>query len=131
MLFDGDKFALITPPSDSYVPKRLEQQLSYETKIKDGLYGNLTTGDINNDGRADIIMVEYNRNHTEILALDSNIKPIPAMRFKIFEEKGYRDSKKSKVTLEPREMKISDVTNDGKDDLVTIIHDRIIIYPQD
>lgn len=131
LLFDGDKFALITPPSDSYVPKRLERQFSYETKIKDGLYGNLTTGDINNDGRADIIMVEYSRNHIEILALDSDMKPVPTMRFKIFEEKGYRDSKKSKVTLEPREMKIADVTNDGKNDLVTVIHDRIIIYPQD
>ena len=60
------------------------------------------------------------------------MKPIPAMRFKIFEQKSYRQSKSpGKSGVEPRELKIADVTGDGKDDLVTVIHDRIIIYPQD
>ncbi len=132
LLFDGDKFALITPPNGSQTPQHLEQLFSYETKIKDGMYGNLAAGDINGDGRVDIIMVDYNRNHIEILALDSNTKPIPAMRFKIFEQKSYRDSKEQvRPSVEPREMKIADVTGDGKNDLVTVIHDRIIIYPQD
>ncbi|MHC4596383.1 MAG: hypothetical protein ACYS19_15760 [Planctomycetota bacterium] len=110
----------------------MEQQFSYETKIKDGTYGNLTAGDINSDGRTDIIMVEYRGNHMEILALDAGAKPVPAMRFMIFEQKSYRDSKgRTKSTVEPRELKVADITNDGKNDLVTVIHDRIIIYPQD
>ncbi|MHC4482561.1 MAG: FG-GAP repeat domain-containing protein [Planctomycetota bacterium] len=133
LLFDSEKFTLITPPTGDNVPEHLEQQFSYETKIKDGAYGNLTAGDINRDERADIVMVEYKRNHIEILALDSQIKPIPAMRFKIFEEKSYRQGKRGrgKFSIEPRELKIADVTSDGKDDLITVIHDRIIIYPQD
>jgi len=130
LLFDGGKFALIMPPTSNQFQQNLEQQFSYETKIKDGLYGKLTAGDINSDGRTDIIMVEYKRNHIEILALDHNTKPIPAMRFKIFEQKSYRDST-TKVGAGPRELRIADVTDDDKDDLVTIIHDRIIIYPQD
>jgi hypothetical protein len=131
LLFDSEKFALITPLSGGSVAQHLEQQFSYETKIKDGIYGNLTAGDINSDGRTDIIMVEYRRNHIEILALDASVKPIPAMRFKIFEQKSYRDSKsRIKPSVEPRELKVADVTSDGKDDLVTVIHDRIIIYPQ-
>ena len=130
-MFDSDKFAFITPPGIS-VPRHLEQQFSYETKIKDGMYGNLTAGDINSDGRTDIIMVEYKRNHIEILALNSENKPTPAMRFKIFEQKNYRDRKGTgKSRVEPRELKVADVTGDGKNDLVTVIHDRIIIYPQD
>ena len=132
LLFDGEKFALITPPSGSEVRYHLEQQFSYETKIKDGIYGNLAAGDINSDDRTDIIMVEYKRNHFEILALDSDMKPTPAMRFKIFEQKSYRGSQsRVKPGVEPRELKVVDVTGDGKDDLVTVIHDRIIIYPQD
>jgi hypothetical protein len=132
LLFDSGKFALITPSSGGNTVQNLDQQFSYETKIKDGIYGNLTAGDINSDGRTDIIMVEHAQNHIEILTLDADGKPIPAMRFKIFEQKSYRDSKpRSKVGAEPREMKIADVTSDGKDDLVTVIHDRIIIYPQD
>jgi len=132
LLFDSEKFALVTPPSGSSIPQHLEQQFGYETKIKDGIYGNLTAGDINGDGQANIIMVEYKRNHIEILALDSQDRPIPAMRFKIFEQKSYRDSKKAtRSRVEPRELRVADVTGDGKDDLVIVIHDRIIIYPQD
>ncbi|MHC4436488.1 MAG: FG-GAP repeat domain-containing protein [Planctomycetota bacterium] len=132
LLFDSKKFALITPPSDKKFAQNLEQQFSYETKIKDGIYGNLAAGDINSDGWTDIIMVEYGRSHIEILALEADEKPVPAMRFKIFEEKSYRDSKpRPKASAEPRELTVADVTGDGKNDLVTVIHDRIIIYPQD
>jgi hypothetical protein len=132
LLFDSEKFALVTPPGEGNPAKRLERQFSYDTKIKDGLYGNLTAGDINSDKRTDIIMVEHKRNHIEILALDAGLKPVPAMRFKIFEEKSYSESTDAtKVGVEPRELRVADVTGDDKDDLVTIIHDRIIIYPQD
>jgi len=131
LLFDSGKFAFIAGPSGSDVARHLEQSFNYETKIKDGIYGNLTAGDINHDGRTDIIMVEWRRNHIEILALDASLKPIPAMRFKIFEQKSYRDKGPPKPNVEPRELKVADVTNDGKNDLVTVIHDRIIIYPQD
>jgi hypothetical protein len=132
VLFDSGKFALITPPSSSNFTQLMEQLSSYETKIKDGMYGNLVAGDINEDGQTDIIMVEYRNNHIEILTLDADLKPIPAMRFKIFEQKVYRDIKGlPKSRVEPRELKIVDVTNDDQEDLVTVIHDRIIIYPQD
>ena len=132
LLFDSGKFALITPPSGNNITQHLEQLFTYETKIKDGTYGNLTAGDINGDSQTDLIMVEYRNNHIELLALDADFKPIPAMRFKIFEQKDYRNSKGlPKSRVEPRELKIVDMTSDGKDDLVTVIHDRIIIYPQD
>jgi hypothetical protein len=132
LLFDSGKFALVTPPCGDNVTQYLEQQFSYETKIKDGIYGNLTAGDINSDNRTDIVMVEYKQNHVEILALDADDKPIPAMRFKIFEQKSHRDSERiNRMNVEPRELRIADVTGDGKEDLVTVIHDRVIIYPQD
>jgi len=131
LLFDSEKFALLTPPSAEAMPQHLERQFSYETKIKNGRYGNLAAGDINSDDRADLIMVEFRRNHFEILALDSGFTPTPAMRFKIFEQKSYAQSKLAGAAVEPRELSIADVTGDGKNDLVTVIHDRIIIYPQD
>ncbi len=131
VLFDGEKFAIITGPSAKNPARVLEQQFSYETRIKDGVYAHLAIGDINSDDRADIIMVEYKRNHIEILALDAEYKPVPAMRFKIFEQKSYRQGdKSSKSSVEPRDMAVADVTGDGKNDLVILIHDRIIIYPQ-
>ena len=130
LLFDSEKFAIVTAPDSDNVSHHLESLFNYETKIKDGIYGNLAAGDINRDGRSDIVMVEYKNNHIEILALDAENKPTVAMRFKLFEKKSFRN-KKVKANVEPRELKIEDVTGDGKNDLVTVIHDRIIIYPQD
>ncbi len=132
LLFDGEKFAISTPRPERRGQHYLEQNFSYETKIKDGKYGNLTAGDINADGRVDIIMVEYVRNHIEILTCDAQGEPLPTMRFKVFEEKSYRDRRQeSQMTAEPRQLKAGDVTADGKADLVAIVHDRIIVYPQD
>ncbi len=131
LLFDGEKFAVIIPPSAKTNRYRLEQKFSYETKIKDGAYGNFTTGDINHDKISDIELVEYKHNHIEILSLDSAGKPVPAMRFKIFEDKTFRESRPQAPAVEPRQIKAADVTGDGKNDLITLIHDRIIIYPQD
>jgi hypothetical protein len=131
MLFDSEKLAIVTPLASGDAVQHLARRFSYETKIKDGRYGILTAGDINSDGRTDIVTVDYKRNYIEILTLDAG-KPVPAMRFKVFEQKSYRTTgTRAKVSIEPRELKISDVTGDGKNDLVTVIHDRIIIYPQD
>ncbi|MBN2019821.1 MAG: VCBS repeat-containing protein [Sedimentisphaerales bacterium] len=130
VLFDGEKFAVVLSPKDA-VSCKFEKMFSYETKIKDGAYGNLATGDINSDGLVDLIMVEFKHNHIEILTLDSSGKPVPAMRFKIFEDKSYRRERPQGTGVEPRELKVADVTGDGAADLVTVIHDRVIIYPQD
>jgi hypothetical protein len=138
LLFDSKKFALLKPEGQANIARDIEQKFNYETKIKDGSYGNLTAGDINSDGLADLIMVEYKNNNIEILTLGNQTsassvepkKPAVGLRFKVFEEKAYAD-KAGKSTVEPHELEVADVTGDGKADLVTVIHDRIIIYPQD
>jgi len=134
LLFDGRKFSLVKPPAPSAgeeLSPVLERKFIYQTLIKEGLYGNVTAGDINNDGRIDIIALDYKGNNIEILALGPNYEPVPAMRFKVFEKKTYSRNNKKPGRVEPREMQVVDVTGDGKSDLITVIHDRIIIYPQD
>ncbi len=129
LLFDGDKFALISPGKKNM---GLEKVFSYETKIRNGRYGRLVVGDINSDEQADIVMIEHLRDHVEILALDNERKPVPAMRFKVFEEKSYQKKQgRGSGRVEPRYLGIADVTGDGRNDLIAVIHDRIIVYPQD
>ena len=130
VLFDADKFALITPRSGNI---KLEQQFSYETTIKEGKYANLISGDINSDDRSDFVIVEYKRNHLEILTLNDAMQPVSATVFKVFEQKSYREEERrsGQALVEPSELIIADVTGDGKKDIVAIIHDRIIVYPQD
>lgn len=134
LLFDGEKFAIIETPGNQNDFARLEQKFSYETKIKDGSYGIFTTGDINGDGVVDIILVEYKNNNIEILTQNQAGNPVPAFAFKVFENKTYREARQSISTVsgvEPGELKIADVTGDGKPDLIAVVHDRIIVYPQD
>jgi hypothetical protein len=131
LLFDGEKFAIVKTPGNQGDFARLERKFSYETKIKDGSYGILTTGDINGDGVVDIILVEYKNNHIEILTQNSAGNPVPAFAFKVFEDKAYRESRQPMPGVEPSQLKVADVTGDGKADLIAVIHDRIIIYPQD
>jgi hypothetical protein len=131
LLFDGEKFAIVETPGNQGDFACLERRFSYETKIKDGFYGNLTTGDINGDGVVDIILVEYKNNHIEILTQNPAGNPVAAFAFKVFEDKAYRETRQPTSGVEPSQLKVTDVTGDGKADLIAVIHDRIIIYPQD
>jgi hypothetical protein len=131
LLFDGEKFAIVETPGNQGDFARLERKFSYETKIKDGFYGILTTGDINGDGVVDIILVEYKNNHIEILTQNPAGNPVSAFAFKVFEDKAYRETRQPMSGVEPSQLKVADVTGDGKADLIAVIHDRIIIYPQD
>ncbi|MEZ6068593.1 MAG: FG-GAP repeat protein [Planctomycetaceae bacterium] len=48
--------------------------------------------------------------------------------FKVFEDKSFHSDGSS--GLEPREMVIADVNGDGRNDLIMLIHDRLLLYPQ-
>ena len=133
LLFDGTQFALLdlTPAQETVLPESLEPLFTHETSIEDGRYSNFTCGDLNADGRPDLACVDYKKNHIEILTLPPNADtPVTATCFRVFEEKNYSESN-TRSLAEPRELLTADLTGDGLDDLVTIIHDRIIIYPQD
>jgi hypothetical protein len=101
---------------------------SYETSIKDGHLTDVVLGDLNNDGRKDLVFLETEKNYLDIVTYDANHKLVPATRWQVFEERSFR-SRRSELP-EPREALVTDVTGDGKNDLVVLVHDRIIVYPQ-
>jgi FG-GAP-like repeat len=101
---------------------------SYETPIKDGHLNDVVTGDLNNDGRKDLVFMETAKNYLDLVIFDAHHKLVPATRWQVFEERSFR-SRRSDLP-EPREALVADVTGDGKNDLVIIVHDRILVYPQ-
>jgi hypothetical protein len=101
---------------------------SYETPIKDGHLNDVVSGDLNNDGRKDLVFLETAKNYLDIVMFNKNHKLIPANRWQVFEERTFR-SRRSDLP-EPREALITDVTGDGKKDLIVLVHDRILVYPQ-
>jgi hypothetical protein len=102
---------------------------SYETPIKDGHLGDVVTGDLNSDGRKDLVFLETARNYLDLVLLNEHRKLVPANRWQVFEERTFR-SRRSDMP-EPREAAVADVTGDGKNDLIVLVHDRILVYPQE
>jgi len=65
----------------------------------------------------------------DIVALQPLLKLQPAIFWKVFEERSFRGQRND--SLEPREAWIADMTGDGKKDLLLLVHDRLLLYPQE
>jgi hypothetical protein len=102
---------------------------SYETPIKDGHLNDVVTGDLDNDGRKDLVFMETAKNYLDLVIFDANRKLVPANRWQVFEERTFRGRRSD--FPEPREAAVADVTGDGKNDLIILVHDRILVYPQE
>ncbi|MGP8200338.1 MAG: FG-GAP repeat domain-containing protein [Limisphaerales bacterium] len=102
---------------------------SYETPIKDGHLADVVDGDLNNDGRKDLVFLETAKNYLDLVAFEKPHKLVPGDRWPVFEERTFRSRRND--SLEPREAVIADVTGDKKNDLIVLVHDRILVYPQE
>jgi hypothetical protein len=101
----------------------------YETPIKDGRLNDLISGDLNNDNRKDLVFLETSKNYLDIVMFEPPHRIVPANRWPVFEERTFR-SRRAEMA-EPREAVVADVTGDGKSDLIVLVHDRLLLYPQD
>jgi FG-GAP-like repeat len=101
----------------------------YETPIKDGYLNDVVSGDLNQDGRKDLVFLETAKSYIDVVTFEPPHNLVPANRWQVFEERTFR-SRRSEAP-EPREALIADLTGDGKNDLVVLVHDRIILYPQE
>ncbi|MCX6895470.1 MAG: VCBS repeat-containing protein [Verrucomicrobia bacterium] len=101
----------------------------YETPIKDGYLNDVVTGDLDSDGRKDLVFMETAKNYLDLVVFDAHRKLVPANRWQVFEERTFRNRRSD--LPEPREAAVADVTGDKKNDLIIIVHDRILVYPQE
>jgi hypothetical protein len=107
---------------------KLVPQDGYDTPIKDGYLNDVTTGDLENNGRKELVFLETAKNNLDLVNFTHRHKLEPLERWQVFEEHTFRNSTDS--LPEPREALVTDVTGDGKNDLVVVVHDRILVYPQ-
>jgi hypothetical protein len=101
----------------------------YETPVKDGHLNDVVSGDLDSDGRKDLVFLETAKNYLDLVIFDSHHKLVPANRWQVFEERTFR-SRRSELP-EPREAVVADMTGHGRNDLVVLVHDRILLYPQE
>jgi hypothetical protein len=107
----------------------LKELDGYETPIRDGHLNDVVSGDLNNDGRKDLVFLETARNYLDLVIFDANHKLVPANRWQVFEERTFRGRRSD--LPEPREAVVADLTGHGRNDLAVLVHDRILLYPQE
>lgn len=86
-------------------------------------------GDLNADGLTDIVALDAGQQSARILSLSEARQLLPATAFEVFESRIFSGGEPRE--FEPRQAMIVDLTGDGREDLVLLAHDRILIYPQD
>ena len=101
----------------------------YETPIKDGFLNDVVAGDLTGNGRKDLVFLETAKSHLDLVIFNAQHQLVPADRWQVFEQKSYRT--RGAESGEPREAIVADLTGDGKNDLAVIVHDRILVYPQE
>lgn len=101
----------------------------YETPIKDAHLNDLVSGDLNQDGRKELVFMETAKNYLDLVIFDASRKLVPMNRWQVFEERTFRNRRSD--FPEPREAVIADFTGDGKNDLIVLVHDRVLLYPQE
>ena len=101
----------------------------YDTPIKDGFLNDVIAGDLNGSGRKQIVFMESAKNHLDLVTFDEKRKLVPGDRWQVFEQHTFRGAQNA--LPEPREAAVADVTGDKKNDLIVLVHDRVLVYPQE
>ncbi|MBK8915684.1 MAG: VCBS repeat-containing protein [Phycisphaerales bacterium] len=124
LIADARTLMLAQPGEDA---RTLVERRAHETIIKDAYLLDSVVGDLNHDGIRDVALFDGRKANVEILTDAPNGEFVKALSFQVFQGKRFRDDPNARG--EPREGAIGDVTGDGRDDLVLLIHDRVIVYP--
>ncbi|HXI72569.1 MAG TPA: VCBS repeat-containing protein [Verrucomicrobiae bacterium] len=101
----------------------------YETPIKDGFLNDVVAGDLTGNGRKDLVFMETAKNYLDLVSFSASHKLVPSDRWQVFEQHTFRA--RENAVPEPREALVVDVTGDKKNDLVVLVHNRVLVYPQE
>ena len=76
-----------------------------------------------------MIVVDGKRHLLEVLEWTLNGDWRSLLHFTVFDRNPYYRGRKGSG-VEPREILVADLTNDNLQDVVILVHDRVIVYPQ-
>lgn len=106
----------------------LDTFASHRAEAEDRQEHRLAVGDVNDDGFVDIVTLDSEEHFCQILTLSASRRLMHATEFKVFESMLYTFGGRSGA--EPRHAIVTDLTGDGRDDILVLVHDRLLIYPQ-
>jgi hypothetical protein len=111
----------------------LETVASASTPVEDGGYGKVYTANLIDTPEQEVVGVEMKENLMEIFAPGRDEEKRPALlrfyQFKMFDMEASLARRQSlDAPPEPRELLAVDINDDGMPEIVTIMHDNVVIY---
>ncbi len=104
---------------------------SYETDLRSSNYYQVSPVDLNRDGQEELVVLDTESKLLEVLhpggVAGEGWKSL--MHFVLFEENIHFRGRKGEDDV--REVLTGDFTGDQRPDLLLLVHDRILLYPQD
>ena len=126
-LFGADRFWWMPLSGHELGVEALDGHTSDLPQVK---YADVVPADFLNDGRPGIVAIDPETNLIEVLTRsDSDEGWSSRLHFTVFEVDMHSKGNRAGVA-EPREALVEDVTADGRPDLILLVHDRVLIYPQ-
>jgi hypothetical protein len=109
---------------------RLELTASYDTDLQDCSYFTAAPADLTGDGQPEILALDQESHLLEVLtpARKTGETWKSLLHFSLFDENIRFRGRKGESSV--REMLIRDFTGDKKDDILILVHDRVLLYPQ-
>jgi len=133
--FSNDVSGVLTVGEDGFavIPlggtrRTLEETGSWKSSLDDHVPHELAVGDINADGYGDMVALDAGEQMMELFTFDKGGTMLHATGFQIYESRLFHGGDTRE--FQPRQIAIADVTGDDAHDIVMLIHDRLIIYPQ-
>jgi len=102
-------------------------QARHEAQQPEVKYQKLASGDMNHDKQADIVVLDSQNTHIVEFLAHHNTGWKSLLHFEVFDTQSSSKNNRG-ASAEPRELFISDMSADGKNDLVFLVHDRILMY---